>query len=229
MLSARRGTRIEAPPWGEKARYSRAFKLVPSGEYDRLLGLAIKDHDQAITLASGNAEMYYRRGHTYYMQAAFGTFDPNNDPKSKAFFAPAKADFSKAIELDSRHYLAFDMRGLINESTGEWDQAIADYAQEMALNPQGRFRLADAHCNRGSSYLREKKYDLAIADFEKSIETGSSADGCTCEPYNPLLAIYLIEKPDYDKAREVVHRAQTSRKWIAPEYLEKLKNTPTAK
>ncbi len=63
--------------------------------------------------------------------------------------------------------------------------------------------------------------------FEKSIEIGSSADGCQWEPVNPLLAIYLIEKPDYDKAREVVRRAKSSRRWIAPEYLEKLKKATT--
>ena len=214
--------------FGEKARYSRAFKLVPSDEYVRLLDLAIKDHGQAVALQPDNAEMYYRRGHTYYMQAAFGTFDPTNDPKSKAYFETAKADFSKAIELDPRHALAYEFRGMGNEGTSDLDQAITDYTQLAALQPKSRFRLADAHCNRGSSYLREKKYDLAIADFEKSIEIGSSADGCSCEPYNPLLAIYLIEKPDYDKAREVARRAKTSRKWIAPEYLEKLKNAPTA-
>ena len=43
------------------------------------------------------------------------------------------------------------------------------------------------------------------------------------EPYNPLMAIYLIEKPDLEKAREVVRRAQAAGKRIAPEYLVKLK------
>lgn len=215
--------------WGEKARYSRAFKLIPGDEYERLFQLAIQDHDRAIALQPDNAEMYYRRGRTYYMQAAFSTFDPLNDPKSKAYFETAKGNFAKAIELDPRHALAYEFRGMANEGTGDMDQAIADYTQLAALQPKSRFRLADAYCGRGSSYLKEKKYELAVSDFEKSIEIGSSADGCACEPYNPLLAIYLIEKPDYDKAREVVRRAHTSRKWIAPEYLEKLKNAPTAK
>ena len=208
---------------GEKARYSRAFKLVSIEEYARLLERSMKDHGQAIALAPSNAEMYYRRGRTYYSQATLAPLDPANDLKYKAFFAPAKADFSKAIELDPRHSMAYEFRGLANEGTGDLDQAIADYTQLAALQPKSRYRLADAYCNRGASYLREKKYDLAITDFEKSIEFGNSAHGCQCEPYNPLLAIYLIEKPDYDKAREVVRRAQTSRRWIAPEYLEKLK------
>ena len=83
--------------------------------------------------------------------------------------------------------------------------------------------LADAHCNRGSLYLKEKRYDLAVSDFEKSIEIGSDADGCDCEPYNPLLWVYLDQMREYEKAREVLRRAQNAQKWIAPEYLDKLR------
>src|SRR3974377_2000156 len=32
--------------YSEKARYSRAFKLIPDNEYERLFALAMKDHDQ---------------------------------------------------------------------------------------------------------------------------------------------------------------------------------------
>src|SRR5262245_52724138 len=48
--------------YAEKARYSRAFKLISSKEYDRLFGLAIQDHGQAIALDPDNPDMYYRRG-----------------------------------------------------------------------------------------------------------------------------------------------------------------------
>ena len=215
---AERGTAI-----GEKARYSRAFKLIPGDEYARLLEMSLKDHGQAIALAPGNAEMYYREGHTYYMQA-FATSDPVNDPMPKGYFESAKAKFTKAIELDPRHAGAWEFRGMANESIGDLDQAIADYTQLAGLQPKSRYRLADAYCNRGYINLTAKKQvDLAIGDYEKSIEIGSSADGCSCEPYNPLVGIYLIQKPDVEKARGVVRRALASRKWIAPEYLEKLK------
>ena len=209
---------------GEKARYSRAFKLIPDEEYARLLERSLKDHGQAIALAPGSADMHHRRGLTYYMQAAFGTFDPANDPRSKGYFDSAKANFTRAIELDPRHAGAYEFRGMANEGVGDLDQAIADYTQLAALQPGSRYRLADAYCNRGYINLRVKKQlHLAIADYEKSVEIGSSADGCSCEPYDPLVGIYLNEKPDVEKARAVVRRAQASRKRIAPEYLEKLK------
>jgi tetratricopeptide (TPR) repeat protein len=212
--------------YSEKARYSRAFKLISADEYERLFGLAVKDHDQAVALDPASAEAYYIRGQTYYDRAALEVVVNGvlvgSDATRKAWFDPATADFKKAIERDGRFYLAWDRLGLIHETTGELDQAISDYSQEMALNPLGRTRLADAYCARGSSHPKEKKYDAAIADYEKSIDTGATADGCSCDPYNPLLGLYA-EGRRYDQGWEVVHKARKSGKWIAPELLDRLK------
>jgi hypothetical protein len=54
----------------EKARYARAFKLIPPEEYGRLFDLAVEDHDRAVALAPGDAEVYLSRGRTYYDRAA---------------------------------------------------------------------------------------------------------------------------------------------------------------
>jgi tetratricopeptide (TPR) repeat protein len=204
--------------YSEKARYCRAFKLIPADEYARLFDLAVKDHDQAIALGPGSAEAYFSRGHTYYDRASL-----EDSKDAKTWFDPAAADFQKAVERDGRHYLALDMLGLVHMSTGELDMAIGDFTQEMSLNPLGRARLADAYCIRGSANHKEKKYDAAITDYEKAIEIGVTADGCSCEPFNPLLTLYDGESQQYDKGWEVVHKAQKSKSWIAPELLEKLK------
>jgi tetratricopeptide (TPR) repeat protein len=89
--------------------------------------------------------------------------------KAKNFLVPAKADFSKTIERNFRYELAWDKRGLIGESTSDLDAAISDFAQEAALNPQSRYRLAGAYRERGSFFLRENKYEPAIPDFEKRL------------------------------------------------------------
>jgi tetratricopeptide (TPR) repeat protein len=212
--------------YSEKARYSRAFKFISGDEYDRLFGLAVKDHDQAIAL-DPSAEAYYTRGATYYdranLEAVVDGLLVGSEADRKAWFDPATADFKKAIERDAHLYLAWDRLGLIHETTGELDQAISDYSQEMALNPLGRARLADAYCIRGgSSSPKGKKYEAAISDFEKSIDTGATADGCSCDPYNPLLALYTDGRR-YDQAWGVVYKARKSGKWIAPEMLDRLK------
>jgi tetratricopeptide (TPR) repeat protein len=147
--------------------------------------------------------------------------DLKDNPKSLDFFAPAKADFAQTIEKNPRHDMAFDMRGLVDEATGDWDQAIADFSQEAVLNPRSGYRLADAYCGRGNSYLKTKQYDLAAPDLEKSIYMNSMPDPCECDPYNSLMALYLTARKDYTKAR-----AKAAHKWVAPEFLEQLKRAP---
>jgi tetratricopeptide (TPR) repeat protein len=213
--------------YSEKARYSKAFKFISADEYERLFGLAIKDHDQAVALDPGRAEVYFARGATYYdranLEAVVDGRLMGSDAERKAWFAPATADFKKAIERDGKMYMAWDRLGLIHETTGEIDEAINDYTQEMALNSLGRARLADAYCTRGGSTSpKEQKHDAGIADFEKSIELGATADGCSCDPYNPLLWLYT-EGRQYDQAWGVVRRAQKSKKWLEPEFLNRLK------
>jgi len=204
----------------EKARYSKAFKLIAGDEYGRLSGLAIEDHDRAIALAPDNAQMYLSRGLTYFDRAT--VVDPA-DPTFRAAMDSAGADFTSTIERDGRNARALDMRGLVHTSIGDLDQAIADFALEMTIDPHlGRMRLADAYCGRGSSYHRAGNLDPAISDYEKAIELGASADGCACQPEAPLAWIYY-ERKQYDRSWEVVRRARATRKWIDPEMLESLK------
>jgi len=207
-----------ADAYADKARYSRVMKLITDEEYSKLFDLALQDYNQAIALAPDNAEMYYRRGNAYYSRAGL---DMIYAPYTSVFLAPAKADFSRVVEKNPRDVDALDMLGLTDGSMGDWTQAIAYFEQEAALKPKMRFRVSDAYCNRGSHYPREK-YDLAISDLNRTIQMRDASDPCECEPYNPLLAIYMQTR-EYDKAREVVALAQRSGKWIAPENLEQLK------
>jgi tetratricopeptide (TPR) repeat protein len=208
-----------ADAYADKARYSRVMKLIAAEEYNRLFDLAVQDYDQAIALAPDNAEIYYRRGNAYYSRASL---DMIKEPTS-VFLAPAKADFSRAVEKNPKNAMAFDMLGLTDASMGNWTQAIADFEQETGLDRLQRLRLSDAYCNRGTVYLGEKKYDLAISDLNQAIQIGGTGDACECEPYNPLLTIYLKQTREYDKARALAALAQRSGKWIAPENLEQLK------
>jgi tetratricopeptide (TPR) repeat protein len=207
-----------ADAYSEKAGYSRLMKHIAGEEYNKLFYLAIQDYNRAIALDPDNAEMYYRRGNAFYSRAGL---DMIYAPYKSVFLAPAKADFSRVVEKNPRDVDALDMLGLTDGSMGDWTEALAVFEQEAALKPKMRFRVSDAYCNRGSHYPIEK-YDLAISDLNRVIQMRDASDPCECEPYNPLLRIYLQTR-EYDKAREVVALAQRSRKWIAPEYLEQLK------
>ena len=206
--------------FSEKARYSRAFKLISPEEYGRLFDLAINDHDQAVTLAPGDANVYLMRGLTIYDRAAL---EEPADPRAKQLFDAAKADFTSAIDRDARNERALDMRALVHTANGDHDQAIRDFAEVRKFNPHlGKLRLAEAYCVRGTSYLRDKRYDLAIADYEKAIELDVRTDGCACQPDAPLAWTYY-EKGQYDKSWEAVHRAKHARRWIPAEFIAQLK------
>jgi len=213
-----------ADAYAEKARYLRLMEHIPGEEYSKLFDLAVQDYDQAIALDPDNAEMYYRRGNAYYSRAGLEMIYA---PYKSEYLAPAKADFSRVVEKNPRDATALDMLGLTDGSMGDWTQALADFEQEAALKPRMRFRVSDAYCNRGSHYPREK-YDLAISDLNQAMQSRGTSDPCECEPYNPLLAIYLRTR-EYDKAREVVALAQRSGKWLFPEYLEQLKASSTGR
>jgi len=211
--------------YADKAYYSRFSKLIGAEEYRRLFDLAVKDNDEAVRLDPGNAEMYASRGGTYYSRAAAAWVD-NIDPKTEVerFYNLAKADFTAAIERNPRHEVARDMRGMINEHNGDYEQAIDDYTQVMRSDPKlGRLRLAELYCGRGSVRLREKRYELAVSDYEKSIEFGATADSCSCDPYAPLAETYCDRLGQYDKSWAIVHKAQAGKSWMPPEFIERLK------
>jgi len=206
--------------YAEKARYGRAMKRIAGEEYERLFAQAIHDHGQAIALDPENAERYYARGRAYFDRAALDILE---NQKAVSYLTSARADFSKALEKHHQHAMALDMLGLTDASLADWTQAIVDFEREATLDPRMGYRVSDAYCNRGSVYLKERKFDLAVPDFRQAIATRSKADPCECEPYNSLLAIYLTQTQDYDQARALVARAKASGVWIAPEYLDQLK------
>ena len=208
--------------YSEKARYSRAFKLIKEDEYERLFDLAVKDHDEAIALDPVSAEVYFNRGQAYYDR---GSLDLTEHKMPSEWLDHAAADFETATEKNPHNFMAFDMLGLTHESNDEWDMAIHDYTREMAINPLGKVRLAGAYCGRGQENQRKMKLDAAAADYERSIDVDPTpdSDGCSCESYNSALGIYTFDTKEYDKAWEIVHKAEKSKQQISGELVDALK------
>jgi len=204
--------------YSDKARYCWFFHLISPAEYGRQFQLALQDHSQALALDASNAEVHFGRGQSYFDRA---TLEGLGD--SQPWLALAAADFQKAAQLDSRHDQAWDMLGLVHVRAGDLDQAIADFTREMKLNSLGRLRLAETYCERGSVHQKQNRPDLAIADYRSSIATGADPDSCSCDPYNPLLALYT-QGANYDPAWEIVHQAQKDHRWLAPELLQDLRD-----
>jgi tetratricopeptide (TPR) repeat protein len=207
--------------YSEKARYSRISKLIPSDEYERLFDHAIKDHDQAVTLDPGSAEVYFNRGDAYYFR---GFLDAVENQSGKTWFNAAASDFEKALEKDPQYNQALDLLGLSYEQAGEEDKAIRAYTQEMARDPFGKQRLADAYCSFGFRHQQEKEYAAAAAAYQKSVEFGVADDhSCPYDPFESGIAIYTTQTHEYDKAWEILHRAQEAGRKISPRVIERLK------
>jgi tetratricopeptide (TPR) repeat protein len=206
--------------YAEKARYSRTLKLIAEGEYERLFELAMKDYAQAVALDQNRPEVYLNRGKSYYGRATLEWLDQKS---AERWFDWAAADFETAIQKDPQDYRAFDQLGLVHQQNGEPEKAIQDYTKEMALSPMGKAHLNDAYCTLASHYHGQKKYADAATDYRKSIELGGGADGCACDPYEALVALYTVETRQYDEAWEVVHLAQRSNRRISPELVERLR------
>jgi tetratricopeptide (TPR) repeat protein len=211
--------------YAEIARYRHVFKSVGAAEYAGLYEKAIRDLDAAVQLDPENAAAFNARGLTYFERswaASQDRFEP--EAAVKTWLARAKADFTAIIDRDARNPTALDYRGMTNENLGDYIAAIDDYTRVAALDATlGTLRLADVYCRRGGTWIAQKAYDKAVADLEQSISLGANRDSCDCDPYLPLLWTYFEGLGDFDSSWTLVHRAQSNRRWLMPELVEKLK------
>ena len=205
--------------FSDKARLSMMRGRIDRDEYLRLFTLALDDHDRAVAL-DDSAPSHFARGLTNYDRAAqVQGVDEDHGP----WFDAARFDFTRAVERDPSHATAHDYLGLVEEQTGRFDEAIAAYTHEMALEPRlGRLRLAELYCTRGQAYVKDERFELAAASLEKSVELSGISDGCSCEPYNSLAYVYIDATAQYDKGADLVRRALGSGHVIAPEYIARL-------
>ncbi|MBL9145273.1 MAG: tetratricopeptide repeat protein [Verrucomicrobiaceae bacterium] len=84
-------------------------------DYDQ----AIKRYDEAIQLSPQTAELYRKRGCTYYKT---GNVDQ------------AIGDFTVAIQLDCSDFFSFAFRGMLHEKNSAYARAIADWTEADRLN-----------------------------------------------------------------------------------------------
>ena len=61
--------------------------------------------------------------------------------------------------------MAFRLRGSVYRAKGDTNQAIADFTEEIRLEP----RFANAFVSRGMVYLGQEQFDRAISDYNEAI------------------------------------------------------------
>jgi tetratricopeptide (TPR) repeat protein len=99
--------------------------------------------------------------------------------------------FTKALELDPRFVEVLDNLGTCYRRTGEYDKAIECYKRSIAIFPKGAF----AHQNMAVAYGLQKKYELAISEYNIVKEIDPSDP----EPFYGISKV-SINRGDYSTA-----------------------------
>ena len=81
------------------------------------------------------------------------------------YYKNAIRHYAEAIKLKPNFANAYNNRGNVYRSTGDFDAAIQDFNDAINLGPE----KASFYNNRGSSYFRAGDFDAAIQDYSNSI------------------------------------------------------------
>jgi len=86
--------------------------------------------------------------------------------KKQKWSEEAVKHYTQAIELNPDHASAYNNRGNVHKTLGNYKRAINDYNKATELNPN----LAEAYYNRGATYNNKGDFNRAISDYNKAIE-----------------------------------------------------------
>ena len=150
------------------------------GDYMR----AFADFDQARTLASDYANIYYQMGLTHYYRGEYQqaltdynqalAFDEHDAQalvgrgatyRVMKRYPEALADFDKSLVLDEHNPWAWAERGATYREMERYPEALADLDKSLALNEHN----AAVWAQRGVTYRVMKRYPEALADLDKSL------------------------------------------------------------
>jgi tetratricopeptide (TPR) repeat protein len=137
---------IQANPKEAMAYNNRGLAYQRKGDLDH----AMTDYDHAIQLVPELSMAWFNRGEAHQLQANY---------------AGAIEDFSRVIKLQPKNAVAWNNRCYYRAIEGQLDAALADCNQSLLLKPGVGYVLD----SRGFTYLKMKKYELAIKDYDQAI------------------------------------------------------------
>jgi tetratricopeptide (TPR) repeat protein len=111
-----------------------------------------------------HAWLLNRRGEAY-ATAAGRALDAGQEAEATRLEQQAIADFNASLELD-QHWRAFHNRGVSLAMLGEYDQAIASFAEAIDRNPS----YPSTRFNRAELWLELRRFDLADEDYSEVIQ-----------------------------------------------------------
>ena len=141
-----------------------------------------------------SASREFHKGLTYQREADESKTREEKDRYDKN----AIRHYTEAIKLRPNFANAYNNRGNIYRSTGDFDAAIQDFNKAIDLDPE----KTSFYKNRGSSYFRIGDFDAAIQDYSNSIRL----DPKDAWPYNSRGSSYF-RIGDFDAAIQDFNKA----------------------
>ena len=137
---------LQDNPREAMAYNNRGFAYQRKGDLDH----ALMDYDHALQLVPELSMAWFNRGETHRL---------------KGDYLGAIEDFSRVIKLQPKDPVAWNNRCYYRAIAGQLDEALADCNRSLQLKPGVAYVLD----SRGFTYLKMKKYDLAIKDYDQAI------------------------------------------------------------
>ncbi len=125
---------------------NRGFAYQRKGDIDH----ALADYDRAIQITPELSMAWFNRGEAHRM---------------KEDYRQAIQDFSRVIQMQPKNAVAWNNRCYYRAIDGQLEAALSDCNRSLELRPGVPFVLD----SRGFTYLKMKKYDLAVKDYDLAI------------------------------------------------------------
>jgi len=140
---------IKIDPRFDLAYYNLGWSYVKAEPAD--YAEARKQFEQAIRIRPSYKEAFYGLGMMYGYQNEYGV---------------AENYLSKAVSLDDNFLTGWKWRGVVRAEQGNWEGALEDYSQAIALNPVDE----SLYLRRGNAYENLAQFNQASADYRFAIQ-----------------------------------------------------------
>lgn len=148
------------------------FVMAQKENNDKYLINASNDMIKSMKIKNDSSDADIVRGYLNLLRGSF--ISSNEDEIAKKYLNKAESYAKKAIEINPKNAKGYNLIGVakcfLNGVGGELDisacpSILEDFNKALTLNPS----YGNAYQNRGSIYVKLKKYDLAIKDYTQAI------------------------------------------------------------
>jgi len=172
---------IEKQPEEPKGHFYKAICIINS----------TKDYPAALEEANRALQLDPELAGAYHIRGIANT--------QLGHFHNAIKDYDVAIEKKTENtFDCYFQRAKVKHNLRDYEGSVADHTEAIKLKPE----IPQAYFNRGIAYFYLRKFDLAMADFDKVIENGDK--GALIYDWR---CYTLIQVHDYERAIEEGKRA----------------------